>query len=150
VAKRPRETKKSHSAKCDHPAFAAYRSIVRISDAATGPRSAEINGRTMFGCLILNLCSSVRPAKQGAPMSGQILIGTKNQCSPRNRQPMKCGRVLRFGNRDRISDVKGGVVMREPSRLTLVLDSWKLGRWFQCPTSILISSSAKISKTRAA
>jgi hypothetical protein len=48
------------------------------------------------------------------------------------------------------SDVKGRVVMREPSRLRLVSYSWKLGRRFKCPTSILISSSAKISKTRAA
>jgi hypothetical protein len=33
----------------------------------------------------------------------------------RNRQAMKFGRVLRFGNRDRISDVKSTVVMREPT-----------------------------------
>ena len=51
---------------------------------------------------------------------------------------------------DHQSDVKSRDVMREPTELRLISVRLELGRGLQCHTSILISSSARSSNTRAA
>ncbi len=75
---------------------------------ATWPSAGQFSGdRWPDHIPIWSLVSSVRRAASGAPMSGQTLIGTKNQrLTARNRPPMKCGRVLRFGNRDPFRKLK--------------------------------------------
>jgi hypothetical protein len=53
-------------------------------------------------------------------------------------------------NRRPQSDIASRVVMKEPTRLRLDSRQLEFGRGFECHTSILISSSARSSKTRAA
>src|SRR5437660_121547 len=68
--------------------------------------------------------------------------------------PRRCARdgavAIPKRNRRPQSHVRSRVVMGEPARLRLDSLQLELGRGLQCHTSILISSSARTSKTRAA
>jgi hypothetical protein len=65
--------------KCDRQAFARSWFIARIIGAAISQRSALIDGRMMFGCLIWSRISFVKRAEQGAPISGRTSTGTRSQ-----------------------------------------------------------------------